>query len=125
MSSNERRLRRSADPLIALHYQLTQLKKEGSLDAIVLTDQTGTVVAGAGSWPLCEELAAYAPIWSNEAPISESRVGDMRKEVDLRSVNIGGSEMIVCTRKGGNQGTRSSQEIMNLAEESVLRILAA
>ncbi len=123
--SQERRTRRSADPMIALHYQLSQLKKEGSLDAIVLTDETGTVVAGAGSWPMCEELAAYAPIWSNESSLGETRVGDLRKEVDLRSVHIGGSQMIVCSRKVMAGGPLSGSQVMDLAEASVQRILAA
>ena len=57
----ERRTRRSLDPITALHYQLASLRRRAALDALVLVDDAGCLVAGAGAWPACEELAAYAP----------------------------------------------------------------
>ena len=62
MHEEDRRQRRSVDPLIALHYHLAQARTQSSLDAIVVADASGVVVAGAGSWAACEELAAYAPL---------------------------------------------------------------
>src|ERR1700722_12760211 len=58
----DRRRKRSVDPLVALHYKLAYARKNGALDAIVVADSSGVVVAGAGSWATCEELAAYAPL---------------------------------------------------------------
>ena len=46
----DRRRKRSDDPLVALHYQLAHARSEGRLDAIVVADDTGVVVAGAGAW---------------------------------------------------------------------------
>ena len=47
---SERRRRRSPDPLVALHYQLSSVRKDGALDTVVVADGSGVVVAGAGSW---------------------------------------------------------------------------
>ena len=43
----------------ALDYQLTACLRAGALDAIVLGDDDGLVVAAAGHAETCAELAAY------------------------------------------------------------------
>ena len=101
---DDRRLRRSSDPLVALHYQLSSARARGDLDAIVVADPSGVVVAGAGSWPVCEELAAYAPLladgaWASMSTQVSSRVEEMRAEVHVRSVSIGGQEVLLCSRQ--------------------------
>ncbi len=101
---SDRRKRRSSDPLIALHYQLTVARSESELEAIVVADDAGLVVAGAGSWAACEELAAYAPLLeANPDDLSSqvsSRVVDLRRAVDVLRVDLGGSEVIVCALGG-------------------------
>ena len=101
---SERRKRRSSDPLIALHYQLTVARTESELEAIVVADDAGLVVAGAGSWAACEELAAYAPLLEAD-PVDlssqvSSRVVDLRREVDVLRVDVGGTSVIVCALGG-------------------------
>jgi len=99
--SAERRRRRSNDPLVALHYALSHARTEGELDAIVLADPSGIVVAGAGSWAVCEELAAYAPLLANPEPASvatSSRLDALRKEVEVRSFEVAGQEVLLCAR---------------------------
>ena len=81
-SSEDRRRRRSPDPLVALHYQLTQARRDAALDTLVVADGSGVVVAGAGSWAACEELAAFAPLMFEGAMSSDERVS-------IRSVNVG------------------------------------
>ena len=44
-SPEERRKKRSHDPLVALHYQLSTARTEGDLETIVLADHAGT------GWP--------------------------------------------------------------------------
>ena len=44
----DRRRQRSDDPLVALHYQLANVRREAELEAIVVADDSGVVVAGAG-----------------------------------------------------------------------------
>ncbi|HVY47147.1 MAG TPA: hypothetical protein VHB21_14770, partial [Minicystis sp.] len=71
----ERRRRRSHDPVTALHYQLAFTRSEAGLDAVVLVDESGCLVAGAGAWPACEELAAYAPLLARPADVQSVVVG--------------------------------------------------
>jgi hypothetical protein len=120
----DRRRKRSADPLIALHYQLAQARHEGSLEAIVIADDAGVVVAGAGAWAVCEELAAYAPllaqgVWTEPGLSGESRVAELRTEVDVQPVQVDGQRVLLCAR-GGWMRTVA----MDKAAEGVARILA-
>jgi len=104
MSPDERRRRRSSDPLVALHYQLSTTRARGELDAIVIADASGVVVAGAGSWPVCEELAAYAPLlaegaWGSMTDQVSSRVDALRDQVTVRTLSVGGQEVLLCARR--------------------------
>lgn len=101
---DDRRRRRSSDPLVALHYQLSSARARADLDAIVVADPSGVVVAGAGSWPVCEELAAYAPLladgsWASMDAQTSSRVEALRGEVDVCLVSVGDQEVLLCTRQ--------------------------
>ena len=97
----ERRKQRSTDPLVALHYQLAQSKSQSAAEAIVLADPSGVVVAGAGSWVVCEELAAYAPLFL-QSPANETdgglpaRVASLRAECEVREMTAGGQPMLLC-----------------------------
>jgi hypothetical protein len=103
----DRRRARSEDPLIALHYQLAHARQEGRLDAIVVADDTGIVVAGAGAWAVCEELAAYAPllaqgVWHEPGMSPTSRMAELRSQVDVQPVDIEGEgqTVLLCARGG-------------------------
>jgi hypothetical protein len=101
----DRRRKRSDDPLVALHYQLTHARSEGRLDAIVVADDAGVVVAGAGAWAVCEELAAYAPllaqgVWTEPGASRPSRMSELRTEVDVQPVDVDGQTVLVCARGG-------------------------
>ncbi|MBL8608247.1 MAG: hypothetical protein JNL38_13065 [Myxococcales bacterium] len=121
----ERRSRRSTDPLVALHYQLASTRTDGELDAIVVADVSGVVVAGAGSWAACEELAAYAPFFEEDVEAGASasvshRVSTLRGEVEVRRLCLGSSDVLVCAR--GGAARRASLE---RAVAGVTRILRA
>jgi hypothetical protein len=101
----DRRRKRSDDPLVALHYQLSQARSEGRLDAIVVADDAGVVVAGAGAWAVCEELAAYAPllaqgVWQEPGARTKSRVSELSREVDVQPVDVDGQTVLICARGG-------------------------
>jgi hypothetical protein len=120
----DRRRRRSEDPLVALHYQLTQARHEGRLDAIVVADDAGVVVAGAGAWAVCEELAAYAPllaqgVWTEPGLGGGSRVAELRTDVDVQSVEVEGQTVLLCARGGWMRAVA-----MEKAAEGVVRILS-
>lgn len=100
----DRRRRRSDDPITALHYQLSHVRAESSLDAVVLVDDTGCLVAGAGAWPACEELAAYAPLLANRDAVGSaavgSRIASLTPEVEVHTLSLGGAEAVLCGRGG-------------------------
>lgn len=131
-SAEDRRRRRSADPLVALHYQLTETRSRGELDAIVVADASGVVVAGAGSWPVCEELAAYAPLlaegsWASLTDSVNSRVDSLRREVEVRSLTIGGQEVLLCARRQrraeGSSAGEGVERDLDQAAAGISRIL--
>lgn len=132
-SSADRRVRRSDDPLVALHYQLSSTRARGEVDAIVLADPSGVVVAGAGSWPVCEELAAYAPLladgaWASMSDSVSSRVDLLRREVEVRSVSVAGQEVLLCARRQRREEERHGDGVSRDLEQAaagVTRILSA
>jgi hypothetical protein len=124
----DRRQRRSSDPLVALHYQLSSARARGDLDAIVVADPSGVVVAGAGSWPLCEELAAYAPLladgdWAGMSNQVSSRVEALRREVDVRLVSVGGQDVLLCARQKRRTLESEAVPYLDDAARGVSRIL--
>jgi hypothetical protein len=123
LDPEERRHKRSSDPLIALHYQLSVVRTQGELDAIVVTDDSGMVVAGAGAWAMCEELAAYAPLLVQEAAphTLSSRVETLRREATVHALEVDGQEIFVCARGGSDQRETSVAR----AAEGISRILRA
>lgn len=121
----ERRRRRSEDPVTALHYQLAAARADGRLDAVVLVDDTGCLVAGAGAWAACEELAAYAPLLVNPEVIASaavgSRIASLSGEVEVRSLDVDGAEVLLCGRGGGE----ARGDSIRRAAAGCLRILRA
>jgi hypothetical protein len=101
---SERRIKRSADPLVALHYQLADARTAGSMEALVLADTSGVVVAGAGSWAVCEEIAAYAPLFLREDPQGfGARVRALQGEVEVYPLSVDGQDVLLCAL-GGSPG---------------------
>jgi hypothetical protein len=104
-SGFERRRRRSEDTITALHYQLSAARSDGKLDALVLVDDRGCLVAGAGAWPVCEELAAYAPLLADPVVSTTaavgSRIADLSTQVEVRALPLGAAEALLASRGGG------------------------
>jgi hypothetical protein len=135
----ERRQKRSNDPLVALHHQLTQARRDGGLEAIVVADDAGLVVAGVGAWAICEELAAYAPILvragsavggaaqdatDGEAPVARpNRHCGRWAEVVVRPVEVEGQTVLLCARVAGDEAARGAA--LDAAADGVARILRA
>jgi hypothetical protein len=120
-TTEDRRRRRSPDPLVALHYQLSQARRDASLDTLVVADGSGVVVAGAGSWASCEELAAFAPLMFEGAMSSDSRV-------TIRSVNVGIGRVLLAAKIVENESAEAKsarEHAMKRAEQGITRILQA
>jgi hypothetical protein len=111
--------------MTALHYQLALARSESGLDALVLVDDAGCLVAGAGAWPTCEMLAAYAPLFAHrdavKTPEVETGLAELRDSVEIRSLSIDGSEVLLCAR--GESATRGIS--MARAAAGCRRILGA
>jgi hypothetical protein len=123
MTTPERRRKRSDDPLVALHYQLAHARQEGQLEAIVVADDSGVVVAGAGAWATCEELAAYAPLlaqgqWTEPGLDDTSRVAELRRQVDVQPVDVDGQIVLLCL-----MGARARDAAGGRTAQGVARIL--
>jgi hypothetical protein len=121
--AEDRRRKRSNDPLVALHYQLSHARSEGHLETIVVADDAGLVVAGAGPWAACEELAAYAPLlvqsgWHEPAKTARSRVDEIREDVGVQPVDVDGQTVLLCARGGKTQPAT-----MDKTARAVARIL--
>lgn len=108
---SERRRRRSDDTITALHYQLASTRGEANLEALVLVDESGCLVAGVGSWPVCEELAAFAPLLAHPSAIRDAGLGTrlaaLSPEVELMPLSLDGATVLLCGR-GGNGGRGAS-----------------
>jgi hypothetical protein len=124
VSAPERRRRRSRDPITALHYQLASTRSLGGLEAVVLVDDSGCLVAGAGAWPACEELAAYAPLLEDPSKIVRSavsaRIGVLSERSSTHVVDLDGAEALLCGRGGG----ADREMFLALAASGVRRILS-
>jgi hypothetical protein len=123
-SDNERRRRRSDDPITALHYQLSAVRADMGLSAVVLVDDRGCLVAGAGAWPVCEELAAYAPLLSDpQLPRStsvSSRLAELGGEAHVETLVIDGAPALLC----GHGGSSAARQRLERAAAGCQRILA-
>jgi hypothetical protein len=119
----DRRRRRSDDPITALHYQLSHTRAEAGLEAVVLVDDTGCLVAGAGAWPLCEELAAFAPLLADRSAIGSStvsaRLAAIENETFVRTLSLDGVEAMLC----GRGGDASRSDLIARAADGCRRIL--
>jgi hypothetical protein len=105
--THERRTHRSDDPIVALHYQLSAVRTEAAFDAVVLVDGTGCLVAGAGAWPVCEELAEYAPFLAHRTSAQSAEVlsqtGEISRDTHVRAMDIEGCEVLLCAKGGGSE----------------------
>ncbi len=109
---DDRRNKRSDDPITALHYQLAHARRAAELDAMVFVDGTGALVAGAGAWPVCEELAAYAPLLAHrhggESSFLSSHLDRLRETVSLRAMMFDGFEVVIAARGPSGAATEAS-----------------
>ncbi len=91
----ERRQRRSKNRATALSYQLDHTRGESSLEALVLADASGVVIANSGDSSLCDELGAMAPI------LSQALLGLPRsalldgQEIAIRVMNVDGQAVFL------------------------------
>ncbi len=113
---SERRLRqrsppsRGDDSITALHYQLSHTRAEAGLDVVVLVDDFGLLVAGAGAWPHARSSPRTHRCSSNRAAIGGAAVGSriaaIEPEVEVTTLSIDGMGAVLCGR--GDPSRRGS-----------------
>jgi hypothetical protein len=86
--------------MMALHYQLAFARFEGEFEALVLADAAGCLVAGAGPWPTCEMMAAFAPLLVGR-PREDAENDGPPTDLEIRRLMVDGSEVLLCARGGG------------------------
>lgn len=97
--SRERRRARTSDPLRALSRLLDSVRQRAQLEAVAVADETGLLVAGAGPWRACEELAALAADANPPAnDVVPCRIDVISRATDARRVRIDGVEVLLAAR---------------------------
>ncbi|MDH5492294.1 MAG: hypothetical protein OEY14_10105 [Myxococcales bacterium] len=118
---DDRRSRRSTNPQTALRYQLERTREQASLEALVVADADGFVVAGAGDSSICQELGAFAPLLFR--CVMGMRLPPLLRggNVAVRPMRANGAELYVATIGGGVARDALLQHSMH----GVQRILAS
>lgn len=98
---DDRRTRRSGERQVALRYQLEHARDRGGLEALVVSDCDGLLVAHAGDATVCEELGAYAPLLTRS--VMGMRLPPLLRggEVAVRSLTLNGQELYLSAVGGG------------------------
>jgi hypothetical protein len=106
---------------VALRYQLEHAREKGGLEALVLADDAGLVVASSGDAAVCTELGAVAPLVSRSAlgmPMPPLLKGS---EVAVRRIDVYGQELFLASAGGGV----ARDALLTKSLVGVHRILAA
>ncbi|MEO0321495.1 MAG: hypothetical protein AAF447_00920 [Myxococcota bacterium] len=116
----DRRHRRSPDRAVALRYQLEACRDRARLEALVVTDDDGMVIAQAGNAGVCEELGAYAPL-VQRSPLG-MRLPPMLRggEVAVRALGVDGQALYLAALGG----SVARDAVLEHSRTSVKRILA-
>jgi len=97
-SNLERRSCRSALAAMAIDFQLLEIKERDAVEALVIADQDGFVIAGVGDDDACEALAARAPF----AAVGSS-AGSYYGPKQIAVMRVAGTDFLVaCTRGKGD-----------------------
>lgn len=120
----ERRRRRSADAAVALAYQLAAARSAGEIDALVVADGDGLLLASSGDGAACEEVAARLVVVGRKVrEFSGTVLGPGAGwEVQMMKLELEGAELLVCAVGGTAEARRVQLARCAAAAE---RILAA
>lgn len=100
----DRREARSEDPLIALSRLFETARRRAGLDAIVLADDMGLTIAGAGPCSVCDDLAARAAVAGGGKPANDTvpcRLDVLARTMEVRRLRIDGIEVLLCAEGKG------------------------
>jgi len=121
---SERRQKRSVNVHQALELQLNATAERAGFDSVILTEDQGIPVAGAGNVNECEEYAALAPqlvpgnqLWQGKIAIDNGP----QKEVTVAPLHTEIGDLYVCAVGGDSEKVMAE---LLLSCRGVNRILA-
>lgn len=117
----ERRRRRSSNAAEALELALTSAARRGQLDAIMLVDDSGMLVAKSDTELDLTMLAAVTPIVGRGRAVPRVRRGGELRELSVDTLEVLG-ELLYVAALGGSYRTRSREVAGSMA--ATRRILA-
>ena len=109
----ERRVGRRSDVLGALTDLLDAVRRDGELEALALADVSGVLVAGAGAFERCEELAAMAPILSRARVANDTiptRLDVIARRMEVRRLSIDGIEVLLSASAPAGEALRRAAQ---------------
>lgn len=122
--NNERRRRRSYNVHEALEFQLEATQERGSFSSVILAENQGVPVAGAGNILEDEDIAALAPrlvpgkqVWQGKISIDNGP----EKKVTIAPIDTEVGHLYICG-VGGESSTVIAELLMS--GKGVNRILA-
>lgn len=115
----ERRDGSREETLTSLGRLLDSVRREADFDAVAVADETGVLVAGAGAWARCEELAAVAPLSLAANDTVPTRVDVLARRMEVRRLMVDGVQVLLC----GQGGRSSAPEALTRAAAGCARIL--
>lgn len=117
----ERRAAARNEVLTSLGRLLESVRREAELDAVAVADETGILVAGAGAWARCEELAAAAPLAPSCAANDTvpTRADVLSRRMEVRRLMVDGVQVLLA----GEGGKSSVPEALTRAAAGCARIL--
>jgi hypothetical protein len=111
----DRRQARSENTQVALTRLLEAARRSAALEALALGDELGLLMAGAGAAELCDELAAFAPLFGSASNTELPRNLDtLGRGTEVRRLAIDGCELFVCGR-GANLDAALGQAVAGCA----------
>lgn len=116
----ERRSRRSSEDHVAVRYQLEHTRERAGLHALVLADNDGLEVAGAGDRAIRAELSAMAPLIARcimGVPLPPLLRG---ADVSVRAIELNGQPLYIASAGGG----MARDAFLAQSMQGVKRILA-
>lgn len=115
----DRRQKRSQDRGKALCYQLEATRVRSSLEAVILADERGELIASAGDPAVCRELGVTVPMMSGS--IFGTRLPALVRggRVAVKDVSLGGRSLYLAVVGD------ATERALDHSASAVLRILRA
>lgn len=104
----DRRTARREDTLAALDELLDAVRRDSDFRALAVADSAGVLVAGAGAFSECEELAAWAPLAARSVANDTvpTRLEVVARKMMVRRLTIDGIEVLLCGNGGQSDALR-------------------